>query len=127
MENNEKQNDVVDTTTPSVTDNSDLKVDETEEVKELTIEELRAQYRLVFGKDVSNAKKNDAEWIKSKLALDPEENEDTTPSAPVTGGKVKIKLITDVFYQWDKLKKWTELDLDNDELEKFAESFYEKI
>lgn len=125
-ENNNLENDVVDTTTPSAPV-TDIKEDGTEDIKELTIEELRAQYRLVFGKDVSNAKKNDAEWIKSKLALDPEENEDTTPSAPVTGGKVKIKLITDVFYKWDKLKEGTELTLDSDELVKFADSFYEKV
>lgn len=121
-ENNNLENDVVDTTTPSAPV-TDMKEDGTEEIE--TLESLTAKYLEVHGKAVPNNKKSDIEWIKSKLVLTT--SEDTTPSAPVTGGKVKIKLITDVFYKWDKLKEGTELTLDSDELVKFADSFYERI
>ncbi len=123
-ENNNLENDVVDTTTPSAPI-TDIKEDGTEENE--TLESLTAKYLEVHGKAVPNNKKSDIEWIKSKLVLTPEDTPTTTPSAPVTGGKVKIKLITDVFYKWDKLKEGTELTLDSDELVKFAESFYEKV
>lgn len=41
--------------------------------------------------------------------------------------KVKIRLLCDVYYGDDKLQKWTELELEKTELEKFAKSFYENI
>lgn len=43
--------------------NDEIKVPETVS----DIEQLRADYEAKYGKEVANAKKNDAEWIQSKL------------------------------------------------------------
>ena len=40
---------------------------------------------------------------------------------------IKIKLLCDV-YAWSELQKaWTVLELEKEELEKYAESFYKKV
>lgn len=95
---------------------------------EEVVEALREEYKTLFWKDVSNAKKNDVEWIKSKID---EAKEDSTPNEEVVENntswkKVKIKLVTDVFYEWKKVKEWTILELVEEEVEKFADTFYEK-
>ncbi len=90
--------------------------------QEENIETIRAEYEKVLGKSVSNAKKNDAEWMKSKI----EEAQNPTQTAGATGGKIKIKLLCDVLTNDGKLKEWETLEVTQEQLDTFAKSFYER-
>jgi len=80
-ENNKTDNVVLneDTTTPSG-DTADLNKDLAPETDEPTLESLSEQYLLVHGKNVPANKKNDIEWIKSKLVPVKATEDTTTPS-----------------------------------------------
>lgn len=53
--------------------------------------------------------------------------EDTSEIIESKKSLIKIELLCDV-YAWNELQKaWTVLELEKEELEKYAESFYKKV
>jgi predicted phage tail protein len=108
------------------------------EAKTVDMDALRAKYQEVLGKNVSNAKKNDAEWIQGKIDAElakAQSNDDTqdgdnkeTPTpTPKANAKVKIELLCDVLTGDGKKKKGEKMELTHEELADFADSFYKKL
>lgn len=134
MPENNKEN-LQETPTPNTdVEDTSKDTDTTKSEEVVNVEELRTQYKELFDKDVSNAKKNDVEWIKSKIDEEIKKRdsvlEDSTPNTDVEDEpkwKTKIELVTDVYYGWKKVKEGTVLELEAEELKKFAKSFYKKV